>query len=128
MSAAYIAIPLIAAYTKMIRTLSLETTPANVVPSGVDVLWPSRTHLAFRVKSILTSQVRWPVARRQPFGAHCPAASISKATPTLYISLASALAQISLPFDLSSRPACSTSSGISIPFFLITFLTRDFIA
>ena len=46
MSAAKTGRPLSAEYVKAMRTLYLETTPANVDHSGIGVLWPSLTHLA----------------------------------------------------------------------------------
>ena len=48
MSAAQTGRPLSAEYMKAMRTLSLETTPANVDHSGIGVFWPSLTRLALR--------------------------------------------------------------------------------
>ena len=57
MSAAQTGRPLSAAYVKAMHTLSIETTPENVDHSGIGVLWPSLTHLAFRSSVILTSNI-----------------------------------------------------------------------
>ena len=114
MSVANMSSPFNAAYVKAIRTDSLDTTPANVDPSGSGVLCPSRTHLAFLVKSILTSHTRWPVTRCHACSAFCPCSSISNTTSTLNISLASAFIQRSLPSLMLSSFACSTLVGISI--------------
>ena len=116
MSATNTSSPFNAAYAKTIHTDSLDTTAANIDPSGSGVLCPSRTHLAFLVKSILTSHTRWPVTRCQPCSAFRPCSSISNATLTLNISLANAFIQKSLPSFQSSSFACSTLVGILIPY------------
>ena len=94
-----------AAYMKAIRTLARETMPAEVDPIGSGILCLSRTHLAFLVKSILTSQIRCPDAFVQPVGADWPSSSILKATPTLNISRASASLHIVFPF-FGRPPLC----------------------
>ena len=123
MLAANMSSPFNAAYVKAIRTDSLDTTPANVDPSGSGVLCPSRTHHAFLVKSILTSHTRWPVTRCHPCSTFCPCSSISNATPTLNISLASAFIQRSLPSFMLSSFACSTLVGILIPYLCLAWRT-----
>ena len=120
MLAANMSSPFNAAYVKAIRN-DLDTTPANVDPSGSGVLCPSRTHHALLVKSILKSHARWPVTRCHPCGALCPCSSISNAMPTLNISLASAYIQRSLPSFMSSSFACSMLAGISIPYLCLAW-------
>ena len=104
--------------------LSLDTTPANVDPIGSGVLYPSRTHLIFHVKSIFTSQMRWPVTSCQPAGAFCPSSNTSKATLMLYISFVSVSLHMVLLLVLLSSIACSTLVGISTPYLCVVFLMR----
>ena len=104
--------------------LSLHTTPANVVPIGPGVLCPSRTHLAFHVKSIFTSQTRWPVTLCQPAGAFCPSSNTSKAMLTLYISFISASLHMVFLLVLSSSIACSMLVGFSTPHVCVVFLMK----
>ena len=105
-----------AVYLKAIRMLSRETTPAKVDLIGSGVLCPSRTHLAFLVKSILTSQTRCLDAFFDPAGAGLSSSNISKATPTLNISRANASLHIVFPFLRSISIMCSTLVGILIPY------------
>ena len=104
--------------------LSLDTNPANVDPIGSGVLCPSRTHLAFHVKSIFTSQMRWPVTLCQPAGAFFPSSNTSKATLMLYISFVSASLHMVLLLVLSSSIACSMLVGISTPYLCVVFLMQ----
>ena len=104
-------------------SLSLDTTPGNVDPTGSGILCPSSTHLAFLVKSIFTSQTRCPVTFFQPLGSCSVSSRTLNTTPMLYISLARASIHIVLSFHLSSSLACSTPVGISIPYLWVTFLT-----
>ena len=113
--------PFSVTYVKAMCTLSQDTTPANVNPVGSGVLCPSRTHLTFQVKSIFTSQMRWPVTLCQPAGAFCPSSNTSKATPTLYISFISASLHMVLLLVLLSSIACSTLVEISTPYLCVVF-------
>jgi hypothetical protein len=93
--------------------LSLDTTPAYVDPTGSGVLWPSRTHQAFLVKSIFKSQIRCPVTFFHPGGAVWLSSNTSKATPTFVISRAGASCQKVLPLSRSRLMACSILVGSS---------------
>ena len=98
-----------------ILTLSLETTPAYLEPTGSGVLWPFSIHLAFLVKSIFTDQIRCHDTLVYPAGAVFPSSRISNATPMMYISISSASFQRFFPVFLSSSKACPTLVGISMP-------------
>ena len=102
--------------------LSLDITPTNIEPIGSGVLCPSRTHLTFHVKSIFTSQTRWPVTLCQPAGAFCPSSNISKAMPTIYISFMSMSLHMVLLLVLLSSIACSMLVGISTTYMCVVFL------
>mmetsp|Transcript_10819 Transcript_10819/g.15257 ORF Transcript_10819/g.15257 Transcript_10819/m.15257 type:complete len:217 (-) Transcript_10819:3115-3765(-) len=121
-----------AAYVKAMQTLSQETTPAKVDCTGSGVWWPFLTHLAFLVKSILTSKTRWPLDLDQPGCAFLSEGRISNATATFAISLSMAFCQYLFWFFLSISIASFMVRGTSTPYLwvvcLIRLLIEDMIA
>ena len=99
-----------------------------VDPIGLGVLWPSRTHLAFQVRSIFTSQTWWPVTFDHPAGALCPCSRTSSAILMLDIYFARASFHIGSPFFQSSSIAWETSLSISMPYLRVVFLSLVLIA
>ena len=71
-----------AAYVNAMRTLSLGTNPSYLDPKGLGFLCPSRTHLAFWVKYIFTSQIRLTVTFFRMGGTPCTSSRCSKSMPT----------------------------------------------
>ena len=110
-------------------SLLTETLPLNQMnPSRSGALWPSKTHLAFLVKSIFLSQTKWPITLVHPLGALELSSRISKAAPTSYISFLRASIQKMLSLIQSRSFVSATSLGISIPYLWVFFLNLAFTA
>ena len=59
MSAAMMSRPFNAAYVNAILTIYLDTNPAYMLTDVIEVVDPLAKNLAFRLKYILTSKIRW---------------------------------------------------------------------
>ena len=112
MSDAHTSMSISGAYVKVMRTISLDTTPEQVDPTGSGFLCPSSTHLALQVKSIFKSQIRCPVTLEHPTGEFCTSGKTSNATPTLCILVALASLQKLLPFYFLILCQCLMLVGI----------------
>ena len=77
------------------------------------------------MKSIFTSQTRWPVNFLQSGGKTCPSSIISKATKKIVIYLDRDSVQEVLQLFSSISSACVTLGGITMKYFCVVFIILD---